>query len=35
VGRRNHYRILKQHALRHTIESHRDIGDLLKLFTAD
>lgn len=35
VGRRNHYRIIKRHSLRHSIESHRNIGDLLKLFTAD
>lgn len=31
VGRQNRYRILKGKPLRHPIESHRKIGDLLKL----
>jgi hypothetical protein len=31
VGRRNHYEVLAKHSLRHPIESHRKIGDLLKL----
>ena len=31
VGRRNQYEVLAQHSLRHPIESHRKIGDLLKL----
>ncbi len=31
VGRQNRYRIHKKVALRHPIESHRNIGDLLKL----
>jgi predicted DNA-binding transcriptional regulator len=31
VGRNNHYRILDQQPLRHPIESHRTIGDLIKL----
>ena len=31
VGRRNHYRILDKLALRHPIESHRSIGDLIAL----
>lgn len=31
IGRRNHYRVLKKQPLRHPIESHRTIGDLLKL----
>ena len=31
VGRQNHYRVIKNKPLRHPIESHRNIGDLLKL----
>jgi predicted transcriptional regulator len=31
VGRRNQYRILTRQSLRHPIEAHRKIGDLLKL----
>lgn len=31
VGRQNHYRILAEKALRHPIESHRKIGNLLRL----
>ncbi|MEO1530048.1 MAG: winged helix-turn-helix transcriptional regulator [Planctomycetota bacterium] len=31
VGRQNHYRVLTKKPLRHPIESHRKIGDLLKL----
>jgi DNA-binding Lrp family transcriptional regulator len=31
VGRNNHYRILDHQPLRHPIESHRTIGDLIKL----
>ena len=31
VGRRNRYHFLTKLSLRHPIESHRDIGDLLKL----
>jgi len=31
VGRNNHYRILDHRPLRHPIESHRTIGDLIKL----
>ena len=31
VGRRNRYRVLRDQELRHPIESHRTIGDLLKL----
>lgn len=31
VGRRNRYRILKSRPLRHPIEAHRQIGDLLRL----
>ena len=31
VGRRNRYRVLTNQFLRHPIEAHRKIGDLLKL----
>jgi DNA-binding transcriptional ArsR family regulator len=31
VGRRNRYRVVRDIRLRHPIESHRTIGDLLKL----
>ena len=31
VGRRNQYRVLTKESLRHPIEAHRKIGDLLKL----
>ena len=31
VGRRNRYKVLSDQPLRHPIESHRNIGDLLKL----
>ena len=31
VGRRNRYHVLTNQSLRHPIESHRKIGDLLKL----
>lgn len=31
VGRQNRYRVLKHLSLRHPIEAHRKIGDLLKL----
>jgi len=31
VGRNNHYRILDDRPLRHPIESHRTIGDLIRL----
>jgi DNA-binding MarR family transcriptional regulator len=33
VGRKNRYRILIDQSLRHPIESHRKIGDLLKLIS--
>ena len=35
VGRQNRYRILKGQRLRHPIEAHRKIGDLLKLITGE
>jgi hypothetical protein len=31
IGRQNHYRILAETPLRHPIEAHRSIGDLLAL----
>ena len=31
VGRKNHYQVLTQEPLRHPLEAHRKIGDLLKL----
>ncbi|MEZ6130819.1 MAG: winged helix-turn-helix transcriptional regulator [Planctomycetaceae bacterium] len=31
VGRRNHYQIVTDQSLRHPLESHRTIGDLLRL----
>lgn len=34
VGRKNHYEVLTDVPLRHSIESHRNIGDLLKLITG-
>ncbi len=35
VGRRNQYRILTKHPLRHPIESHRTIGDLIALIVTN
>ena len=35
VGRKNHYRILTKRPLRHPIESHRTIGDLIAMIVAD
>ncbi len=35
VGRRNHYRVNLDAPLRHPIESHRKIGDLLTLIAAE
>jgi len=35
VGRHNRYRVLKGKPLRHPIEAHRKIGDLLNLITED
>lgn len=34
VGRKNHYRIKKELPLRHPIESHRTIGDLLGMINS-
>ncbi|WP_425400833.1 helix-turn-helix transcriptional regulator [Aeoliella sp.] len=31
IGRRNHYRVLEDQHLRHPIEAHCSIGDLLRL----
>lgn len=35
VGRQNHYRILANRPLRHPIESHRSINDLLQLLNDE
>ncbi len=35
IGRRNHYKVLADQPLRHTIEAHRSIGDLLELLSKD
>ncbi len=35
IGRRNRYRVLVDQPLRHPIESHRNIGDLLALISTD
>lgn len=34
VGRKNRYKLQTKEALRHPVESHRKIGDLLKLITG-
>lgn len=34
VGRKNHYEVLTKKSLRHAVESHRKIGDLLKLISG-
>ena len=34
VGRKNHYEVLTKKSLRHPVESHRKIGDLLQLITG-
>ncbi len=34
IGRRNHYHVLVDQSLRHPIERHRTIGDLLTLITS-
>jgi DNA-binding transcriptional ArsR family regulator len=34
IGRKNHYRILKRRRLRHPLESHRTIGDLIALING-
>lgn len=34
VGRRNRYEVIADKALRHPIESHRNIGDLLKIINS-
>jgi DNA-binding MarR family transcriptional regulator len=31
VGRQNHYRIMRERKLRHAVEGHRTIGDLLRI----
>ncbi len=34
VGRQNHYKVLKNRSLRHPIEAHRSIGDLLRMIAG-
>jgi predicted transcriptional regulator len=34
VGRKNHYQVITNHPLRHPLESHRNIGDLLRLISG-
>ncbi|XZE54538.1 helix-turn-helix transcriptional regulator [Planctomycetaceae bacterium SH139] len=34
VGRKNHYKVLTKKPLRHPLEAHRRIGDLLQLITG-
>lgn len=34
VGRQNQYKVLKHQPLRHPIEAHRSIGDLLTMITG-
>lgn len=34
AGRKNHYHVLTDQPLRHPIEAHRKIGDLLKLING-
>lgn len=34
VGRKNHYQVLTKQPLRHPLEAHRTIGDLLKLISG-
>ncbi len=34
VGRKNHYQVITNQPLRHPLEAHRDIGDLLKLISG-
>lgn len=35
VGRQNHYQVVREAPLRHPIEAHRSIGDLLDLTAED
>lgn len=35
IGRKNSYKVLHNRPLRHPIEAHRKIGDLLAMLTAD
>ena len=34
VGRKNHYQVITDQPLRHALEAHRKIGDLLNLITS-
>lgn len=33
IGRKNHYQVMTDRPLRHPLEAHRNIGDLLNLVT--
>ncbi len=35
IGRKNHYHILVKRSLRHPIESHRSIGDLIAMIGSE
>ncbi len=35
VGRQNRYRVIKDRPLRHPVEAHRKIGDLLRLISGE
>lgn len=35
IGRQNHYQVMTDQALRHPIEKHKSIGDLLNLVALD
>lgn len=35
IGRKNHYKVIKNKPLRHSIESHCKIGELLNLIEED
>ncbi len=34
IGRKNHYQVNTDKPLRHALEAHRDIGDLLRLVSS-
>ncbi|MEZ6148479.1 MAG: winged helix-turn-helix transcriptional regulator [Pirellulaceae bacterium] len=34
IGRKNHYQVLTEQSLRHPLEAHRTIGELLKLISG-
>jgi len=35
VGRQNHYRIIRERNLRHAVECHRTVGDLLRIIDVE